>query len=176
MGGNLKIQNKRTICGEEVGDIIVTSASLKGTTVGGKDIPRLIDEIPVLAVAACFAEGTTIIKNAEELKVKESNRIHTVVTELKKFGAHIEETDDGMIIHGGFPLVGCMTESYHDHRIAMAMAIAGLNVTGKTTITGAECVPVSFPAFFDVLEKLLKPDKIDRKFFYLFLKKWRNQS
>lgn len=154
MGGNLKIENKRTLCGEAVGDIIVTSAPLKGTVVGGKDIPRLIDEIPVLAVAACFAQGTTIIKDAEELKVKESNRIHTVVTELKKFGANIEETPDGMIIHGGTPLVGCTTESYHDHRIAMSMAIAAFNATGETTITGAECVPVSFPTFFDVLENL----------------------
>ncbi len=155
MGAHIHIENETIINGEKTGDIIVTSSQLHGTTIGGAEIPRLIDEIPVLAVAACFAQGTTIIKDAQELKVKESNRIKTIITELKKFGANIAETDDGMIIQGGTPLKGCTVESYQDHRIAMAMAIAGMCASGQTEITGAECVTISFPNFFELLNKKL---------------------
>lgn len=154
MGGNIAVQNQSTVNGEKIGDIIVKTSSLQGTVIGGKDIPRLIDEIPVIAVAACFAKGTTVIKDAQELKVKESNRIHTVVSELKKFGANITETEDGMIIKGGNPLQGCTAESHQDHRIAMSMAVAGLCAYGKTMITDAECVNISFPNFYDILNNL----------------------
>lgn len=154
MGADIEMQNIREYQGEKVSDILVKSSKLSSTVIGEGDIPRLIDEIPVLAVAACFAEGETIIKDAEELKVKESNRIKTVVTELKKFGANIRETDDGMVIRGGVPLMGCTVESYHDHRIAMSMAVAALCAIGETVINESECVDISFPGFYDVFAKL----------------------
>lgn len=153
MGANIHVENETIINGEKIGDIVVTSSKLHGITIGGAEIPRLIDEIPVLAVAACFAQGTTIIKDAQELKVKESNRIKTVITELKKFGADVTETDDGMIIQGGTSLKGCRVESHQDHRIAMAMAVAGMCATGQTEIVNAECVTISFPNFFELLLK-----------------------
>lgn len=153
MGANIHVKNETIINGEKIGDIIVTSSKLHGTTIGGAEIPRLIDEIPVLAVAGCFAQGTTIIKDAQELKVKESNRIKTIIAELKKFGANITETDDGMIIQGGTPLKGCTVESHQDHRIAMAMAVAGMCASEQTEIRNAECVTISFPNFFDLLLK-----------------------
>ena len=154
MGADIEMQNIREYQGEKVSDILVKSSKLSSTVIGEGDIPRLIDEIPVLAVAACFAEGETIIKDAEELKVKESNRIKTVVTELKKFGANIRETDDGMVIRGGVPLMGCTVESYHDHRIAMSMAVAAVCAIGETVINESECVDISFPGFYDVFAKL----------------------
>lgn len=153
MGANISICNEHICCGEKVGDIIVKSSSLRGICIEGAQIPRLIDEIPIFAVAACFANGTTIIKDAQELKVKESNRIQTIVTELKKLGANIEETFDGMIIHGNEKsLTGCEIESYNDHRIAMSMAVAGLYANGKTVINNAQCVDISFPKFYDYME------------------------
>lgn len=154
MGANISIQNEKTINGEKIGDIIVSSSSLHSTTIAGADIPRLIDEIPIIAVAACFAKGTTVIKDAQELKVKESNRIKTVITELKKFGANVTETEDGMIIQGGNTLKGCTVETYHDHRIAMAMTVAATLAQCETTITGAECADISFPNFYDIIKKL----------------------
>lgn len=156
MGAAITIENEHICCGEKTGDIIAKSSSLKGITIGGALIPQLIDEIPIIAVAACFAEGTTIIKDAQELKVKESNRIKTIVTELKKFGADICETADGMIIHGtnSRNLTGCSVESYKDHRIAMSMAIAAKKASGKTTIHHAECVDISFPKFYDYIESI----------------------
>lgn len=154
MGGNITLSQERLINGEPVCDIHVSTSQLHGVTVGGKTIPTLIDEIPILAVAACFAEGTTVIKNAEELKVKESNRIKTVVTELKKLGADAVETDDGMVIHGGKPLHGADCFSYQDHRIAMSLAIAGLCSQEEIHIQDAECVDISFPGFYDSIAKL----------------------
>lgn len=151
MGASIEVQNSHLQCGELVGDISVKTSRLHGAEIGGLDIPRLIDEIPIIAVAACFAEGTTIIKNAEELKVKESNRIKTVVTELKKFGADIEETFDGMIINGGKPLYGTIAESYDDHRIAMALSILALCCEGETLIKNSQCVDISFPGFYDYI-------------------------
>ncbi len=153
MGAKLTLTNQKIMCGELVADCFIESSSLKGTIVEGSIIPTLIDEIPVIAVAAAFAEGETIIKNAEELKVKESNRIKTVVTELKKFGVDIEETEDGMIIRGKKALHGAVCESYNDHRIAMSLAIMGI-MTGDTTIVQSECVDISFPNFFQTLEEL----------------------
>ncbi len=151
MGGNITIENETIINGEKIANIRVKYSALHGTTIGGADIPRLIDEIPVIAVAACFAKGTTIIKDAQELKVKESNRIQTIITELKKFGADITETEDGMIINGVEHLKGCTVESHNDHRIALAMSIAGACALGETTIVDAECVNISFPNFYDIV-------------------------
>ena len=154
MGANISYENKREVSGEPVADLIVRSSSLHGTTIGGEIIPTLIDEIPAIAILACFAEGTTIIKDAQELKVKESNRIDVMVNNLSKMGADITATDDGMIIHGGKPLHGAVIDSKLDHRIAMSFAIAGLMADGETEITGAECVEISYPTFYKDLERL----------------------
>ncbi len=154
MGADLSVINRRELCGEFVADIEVKYSHLKGTVIEGAIIPRLIDEIPILAVAAMFAEGTTVIKNAEELKVKESNRIKTVVNEFQKLGADIVETDDGMIITGGKMLYGAEVESHHDHRIAMALAICALATNGETLIKNADCVDISFPKFYEYIESL----------------------
>ena len=156
MGGGITILNEKISGGEPTCDLLVRSSSLKGVTVGGEIIPTLIDEIPMIAVMACFAEGTTIIKDAQELKVKESNRIDTVVTNLKAMGAHIEATDDGMIIEGGYPLHGAVINSHLDHRIAMSFAIGALGADGETTIEGADCVKISYPKFYETLESLIQ--------------------
>lgn len=154
MGGYVEILNKRRSGGELVGDIEVKTSQLKATTLEGSIIPRMIDEIPVFAVAALCAEGTTYVKDAEELKVKESNRIATMSKELGKMGAIITETDDGMIIEGGQKLKGSTVYSHLDHRVAMSCATAALIADGATTITDADCVGISFPNFYEILEKL----------------------
>ena len=154
MGGDIRLLNRRKDQAEPVADILVRSGSLKATVIGGDLIPALIDEIPVLAVLACFAEGTTVIKDAQELKVKESNRIDTVVSNLKAMGAHVEATEDGMIIEGGHPLHGALIQSHLDHRIAMSFAIAGLAADGETEIDHAECVDISYPRFYEDLKSL----------------------
>lgn len=156
MGGDITILNEKTSGGEPTCDLLVRSSSLKGVTIGGEIIPTLIDEIPMIAVMACFAEGITTIKDAQELKVKESNRIDTVVTNLKAMGAHIEATDDGMIIEGGYPLHGAVIDSHLDHRIAMSFAIGALGADGETRIEGADCVKISYPEFYQTLEKLIQ--------------------
>lgn len=156
MGANIKIINEKVLSGEPVADLHITSSTLTGIEIGGEIIPRLIDEIPIIAVAAALAKGTTIIKNAEELKVKESNRIEAMVTELKKIGADIEETHDGMIIHGKDSLIGGKVESYDDHRIAMALAIAGLVSEKGVFINKLSCVNISFPSFLNILDRMMK--------------------
>ena len=156
MGGDITILNEKTSGGEPTCDLLVRSSSLKGVTIGGEIIPTLIDEIPMIAVMACFAEGITTIKDAQELKVKESNRIDTVVTNLKAMGAHIEATDDGMIIEGGYLLHGAVIDSHLDHRIAMSFAIGALGADGETRIEGADCVKISYPEFYQTLEKLIQ--------------------
>lgn len=156
MGGNITLLNRQCSTGEDTADILVKSSSLKGTTIGGEIIPTLIDEIPVIAVLACFAEGRTIIKDAEELKVKESNRIDVMVSNLSLMGADITGTDDGMVINGGRPLVGAVIDSNADHRIAMSFAIAGLAADGETEISGDECVSISYPEFYNDLNSLIK--------------------
>lgn len=148
MGGSVTYENERTLGGEPAADLIIRSSSLHGTTIGGELIPTLIDEIPVISVMAAYAEGTTIIKDAAELKVKESNRIDTVVSNLKAMGADIEATEDGMVIHGGKPLHGAVIDTKKDHRIAMAFSVAGLAADGITDIQGAECVSISYPEFW----------------------------
>ena len=149
MGANISIENVRTESGEETADIVVSSSSLKGTVIEGELIPRLIDELPIIAVAAVFAEGTTVIKDAEELKVKESNRISAIVGELSKCGADITETADGMIIKGGKPIVGADFVTRGDHRMAMSLAVLAQFADGKSTIDDADCISVSYPNFLD---------------------------
>lgn len=154
MGAKLSIENRRTECGEPVGDIVARHSSLKGIEIKGELIPKAIDELPVVSVAACFAEGTTIIKDAAELRVKETDRIKAMTSELKKLGADVAETDDGMIIKGVEQLRGNRCNSWGDHRIAMSLAIAATRAKGFTEIEDPECVAISFPEFFDLLEKL----------------------
>lgn len=154
MGATITYENKREVSGEMVADLVVSSSNLHGTTIGGEIIPTLIDEIPAIAVLACFAEGKTVIKDAQELKVKESNRIDVMVNNLSKMGADITATDDGMIINGGKVLHGAVIDSKLDHRIAMSFAIAGLMADGETEITGAECVEISYPNFYSDLEQM----------------------
>jgi len=156
MGAHIEIINQKQSGGETTADIFVKSSNLKGIIIGGEIIPTLIDEIPVIAVLACFAQGQTIIKDAAELKVKESNRIDTVANNLKNMGADITPTEDGMIINGGKSLHGAVIESHMDHRIAMSFAIASLVSEGTTTINDAECVDISYPHFYDDLSKLSK--------------------
>ena len=151
MGGDMEYSNVVSGCGEPTADITVRTSSLKGCVIEGSIIPKLIDEIPAIAVLACFADGETIIRDAQELKVKESNRIDVMVNALSSMGADITATDDGMIIRGGKPLHGAVIDSHLDHRIAMSFAIAGLNADGDTEITGAECVNISYPGFYDDL-------------------------
>lgn len=154
MGARINVENIHNEGAEPVADITVSSSSLQGTVIGGDLIPTLIDEIPVIAVLACFARGTTIIKDAQELKVKESNRIDTVVEALSAMGADITATEDGMIIHGGHPLHGANIQSHDDHRIAMALAIAAMNSEGPVEISRADCIRISYPEFFTDLKQL----------------------
>lgn len=154
MGANITLNNKRLLNLEEVCDIEVKTSKLNGIRIYGDIIPTMIDEIPIFAIAALFAKGTTIIENAEELKVKESNRIKAIVTEVKKLGGKIKETTDGMVIEGGHTLYGTSVKAYNDHRIAMSLAIAGLKTKGKIKIDEISCINVSFPSFFRILEKL----------------------
>ena len=156
MGADIQVEFTSKDVGEPTADITVNTSNLKGCTIGGDIIPTLIDEIPAIAILACFATGTTIIKDAQELKVKESNRIDVVVNNLKKMGADIEATDDGMIITGGKTLTGAVIDSKLDHRIAMSFAIAGMNADGETEILGSECVDISYPEFYRDLESLIK--------------------
>lgn len=155
MGGDITLLNASDD-GEPTADLLVRTSSLRGTTVGGEIIPALIDEIPMIAVMAAFAEGTTIIKDARELKVKESNRIEVMVENLKRMGADIEAADDGMIIRGGAPLHGAVIDSHLDHRVAMSFAVAGTLCEGTMDIEGAECVNISYPDFYKDLYSLSK--------------------
>lgn len=151
MGGKISVTNQRFSAGEAVGDLVVESSALKGIRVDGDLIPRLIDEIPVLVVAAACATGTTEIRDAAELKVKETNRITAVVEEFSKLGVEISELADGMVIKGEQPLIGAACDSRGDHRLALSLAIAGLVASGTTTIENAECMDVSFPDFVSIL-------------------------
>jgi len=154
MGARLRIENEKVEAGEPLADIVVESSELKGVEVGGDIIPRLIDEIPVLAVAACAARGKTIIRNAEELRVKESDRIATVVSELSRLGAKIEPLPDGMIIYGGKALTGAVVDSHLDHRLAMTLGVAGLIAKGETAIKHAQAAQVSYPGFWQALQQI----------------------
>ncbi len=151
MGANITLENQQEMAGEPIADLRVKSSKLKGCIIEGAIIPRLIDEIPILAVASCFAEGTTIIKDAEELRVKESDRLAVMASQLNKMGARITEFADGLEITGVDNLEGAEVDSYTDHRIAMSFAIAGLNAKGKTTINRAESASISYPNFVETL-------------------------
>lgn len=155
MGANITLLNERTEGGEAIADILVRTSKLHGTTISGDIIPTLIDEIPIIAIMAAAAEGTTIIKDAAELKVKETNRIETIVDNLKAMGCDIIATDDGMIIHGGKTLHGTTIHTLLDHRIAMAFSIAALIAEDTTRILDSKCVDVSYPTFYDSFENLL---------------------
>jgi 3-phosphoshikimate 1-carboxyvinyltransferase len=154
MGADIQQENQREVAGEPVADLRVRSSRLTSCTIAGDIIPRLIDEIPILAVAAVFAEGTTTIRDAAELRVKESDRIAVMAQQLNKMGAKVTELPDGMEITGGTSLVGTDVDSYTDHRIAMSFAIAALKASGKTTIHRAEAAAVSYPEFVTTLQQV----------------------
>jgi 3-phosphoshikimate 1-carboxyvinyltransferase len=154
MRAPLSILNVREQSGERVADIEVKSDLLQGGPIAGSLIPWLIDELPVLAVAATQAEGETVVRDAAELRVKETDRIHAVVSELSKMGARIEERPDGFAVQGPTPLRGARCSSHGDHRIAMTLAIAGLLADGETIIEGAECIDDSFPGFIALLQEI----------------------
>jgi len=154
MGASISINNEREESHEPRADLSIKHAELKAIEVGGTQIPGLIDELPILAIIATQAEGTTVIKDAQELRVKETDRIRATVDNLKKMGALIEEKPDGMMIRGPCKLKGAKVKSYGDHRIAMAFAIAGLIAEGETVIEGAEWADISFPGFYEQLTSL----------------------
>lgn len=156
MGAAMTVEIEDEAAAEPTATVTIETSSLQGTTIEGDIIPRLIDEIPILALLATQANGTTIIKDAEELKVKETDRITAVVTELKKLGANIEATEDGMIIQGPTQLTGAALKSYGDHRIGMMAAVAALVTEGAVELDDADCIAVSYPNFFEHLASLQK--------------------
>ena len=155
MGAKIEVLDVRNEDSEPAADLLVRYAPLHGTEIGGALIPRLIDELPVLAAAAAVAEGRTVIRDAAELKVKESNRIRTMAEGLSRLGAKVEETKDGLIIDGGAALHGGAVESYSDHRIAMSFAILSLVTDGEVRISDPDCVNISAPTFYEDLKSLL---------------------
>lgn len=155
MGAKIELGNQRLLNNEPVADIFVKTSQLNGIEIKGEIVPRLIDEIPILAVAACFAKGNSIIKDAGELRVKESDRIATTVAELSRLGARIEALPDGMIINGGTRLTGTTVQSHSDHRLAMSLAIAGLVARGTTSIERSDVVEISYPQFWNTLENII---------------------
>jgi 3-phosphoshikimate 1-carboxyvinyltransferase len=156
MDADIVLENQREVAGEPVADLRVRyTRGLKGCTIGGDIIPRLIDEVPILAVAAIFAQGTTIIKDAAELRVKESDRLAVMASQLTRMGAQVTELPDGLEITGGTPLHGADVDSYTDHRIAMSLAIAALNAKGTTSIHRAEAASISYPNFITTLQQVI---------------------
>lgn len=154
MGARIRIENERWEGNEPLADLLIESSSLNGTAIGGNLIPRILDEIPAIAVAASVANGTTVIRDARELRVKEADRIRATVLELSKLGANIEELPDGMIIHGEAQLRGGRCHSHGDHRLAMALGIAGLIAEGETTISDAAVVDISYTEFWEDMARL----------------------
>ncbi len=154
MGAEISIFNKREQGGEPVADVTARASALSGVEVGGATVVRMIDEFPILAVAATQAGGQTVVRDAAELRVKETDRIATVVTELRKMGAHIEPLPDGFIVSGPTPLKGTVVESHGDHRLAMALFVAGLVAIGETVIEDIECTSDSFPGFVALMHSL----------------------
>lgn len=157
MGADVRVENRREEAGEPVADLVARSSALRAVEIGGDLIPRLVDEVPALALAACFAEGTTVIRDAAELRVKESDRLMATRAELSRLGASVEELDDGLRITGGRKLRGAAHKTYGDHRIAMTAGVAGLLADGETIIRAAETAAVSYPTFWDDLESLGEP-------------------
>jgi 3-phosphoshikimate 1-carboxyvinyltransferase len=154
MGARLELQEERTVAGEPVADILVQSAPLRGTTVDGSLVPRSIDELPVVALAACYAEGDTVIRGASELRVKESDRVATTVEALNSLGGNVEALDDGLVVSGPCPLRGGDADSRGDHRLAALLGVAGLLSREGVTVGGDEAVTVSYPGFWQDLEAL----------------------
>jgi len=154
MGADLQVKDEEIISDEPRANILVRSSKLKGIKISGEIIPRIIDEIPIIAVAATQAEGTTEIRGAEELRIKESDRISTISSELKKMGAVVKELEDGMVIKGPSALKGATVKSYGDHRVAMALAMAGLIAEGETIIEDTACIETSFPGFEKILNQI----------------------
>ena len=156
MGADIRVHLKGKKSEEEYGEIEVRGRrSLEGITIEGDMIPRLIDEIPMVAVVSCFAKGQTIIKDARELRVKETDRIRAITTELRRMGAEVQEREDGMVIEGKGYLRGAECRSYNDHRMAMALIMAGLCAEGRSKILGSDCIDTSFPGFWTTLEGIL---------------------
>ncbi len=154
MGADISVENRRECCGEPVGDLIARHSALRAVRIEGESVSRAIDELPVVSVAACFAEGETVISGAEELRVKETDRISAMTGELLKLGAKIRETPDGMVINGTGELFGARCSSRADHRVAMSLAVAATRARGETVIGNAGCVSISFPEFFALFETL----------------------
>ena len=151
MGADIKVINKKEVNNEPMGDIVIKYSPLKGTAIDGQIVGTLIDEIPILAVAASLAEGVTVIKGAGELKYKESNRLKAIYKELTKMGANVKELEDGLIIEGVEELKAAKLDSYNDHRMAMALSIAALKAKGQSEIIGYQSVNISYPNFYDTL-------------------------
>ena len=160
MGAGVKIRDQRDAGGEPVADLTVQPSRLVATEIGGALIPRLIDELPILAVLATAAVGETVVRDAAELRHKESDRIATTVTQLRRLGAAIDEREDGFVVRGPSPLRGAPVQAGGDHRLAMALAVAGLAATGETVIDGADAASVSHPAFWDDMRRLAGPDAV----------------
>ncbi|WP_299407856.1 3-phosphoshikimate 1-carboxyvinyltransferase [Acaryochloris sp. IP29b_bin.148] len=154
MGAEMTLANPRTVAGEPVADIHIRHSQLQSTVISGAVIPRLIDEIPILAVAALFAKGVTVIRDAAELRVKESDRLTAMATQLQKMGAQITEQPDGLEIQGNASLKGAAVDSFGDHRVGMSLAIAALKATGITTIHRAQAAAISYPNFVSTLQQL----------------------
>lgn len=154
MGGDVRVANVRDEAGEPVGDIVVRASRLRGVEIGGSLIPRLLDEIPILAVAAAYAEGKTTVRDAQELRVKETDRVKTTVEMIRALGGEAEETEDGLSVFGTGRLKGGVCDSYGDHRIAMSAAVAGLAADSETRVLNTECVATSFPGFGEMLRSL----------------------
>ena len=155
MGAKIDTLNYQIKSNEPQADLIVEYSKLKGVEIGKKDVPFLIDELPLIAVIATQAQGKTVVSGARELRVKETDRIKAIVNELKKMGANIKEREDGFIVEGPFKLKGAVCESYNDHRIAMSLAVAALLAEGKTVIKNTECIDISFPGFEKTLQNLI---------------------
>ena len=156
MGANIVLDNVRNVSGEDVADIEIKTSKLNSASFGKEIVPSLIDEIPIIVLAATQAEGQTVISGAKELKVKESDRIHSVASQLNKMGADIKETDDGFIINGPTKLKGATVDSFDDHRIAMMLSTAGLIAEGETEVLKSDCVKISFANFYEVLKQICK--------------------
>lgn len=154
MGANLRVDNNRVVGGEPIADLHVESSSLIGVEIGGEVIPRMIDEIPLIALCGAMARGKTVIRDARELRVKESDRISTTAGELSKMGVRVDELPDGMVVHGGERVVGAECDSHGDHRLAMVLGVAGLIADGETAIDNAEVADVSYSEFWSDLEQI----------------------
>jgi 3-phosphoshikimate 1-carboxyvinyltransferase len=163
MGARIREVIESSLHGEPIGNLDIKGGKLRATEIRGAEIPNVIDEIPILAVAAALAEGTTVIRDAAELRVKETDRIAVVASHLRAMGAKVEEFPDGMAITGGAPLKGARLQSHHDHRIAMAFSVAGLFASGETVLEDTACVNTSYPGFEETLRLMQKGGKMKRK-------------